>query len=94
MESILLESAGSHIQALQDAPESGEGDVAGQPCDFLSEKGCTFPNDLRPFGCTAFICKYMYASLDRPTLKKIKRLARELEEKHVYLIRNLIPIKK
>ena len=87
------EGAGSLFEALNSPPETGEGELSGAPCDFLATSGCTFPNDLRPFGCTTFICKYMYADMDRATLKKVKRLTRELDEKHALLIRNLIPVK-
>lgn len=59
------------------------------PCEYLGEKGCTFPTDLRPFGCTTYICKYMYARLDRPTLTRLKRLVRELDDKHAVLLRTL-----
>lgn len=61
------------------------------PCQFLAEQGCTFPADLRPFGCTAYICRPMYAYLDRATLTRIKRLVRELEERHAMLLRTLPP---
>lgn len=61
------------------------------PCQFLAERGCTFPTDLRPFGCTAYICRPMYAHLDRATLTRIKRLVRELEERHLLLLRALPP---
>ena len=59
------------------------------PCQFLAEKGCTFPTDLRPFGCTAYICRPMYTHLDRATLTRIKRLVKELEERHAMLLRTL-----
>ena len=44
-----------------------------------------------PFGCTAFICRPMYEHLDRTTLTRIKRLVKELEERHVLLLRTLPP---
>jgi hypothetical protein len=31
----------------------------GEPCAFLGRRGCTFPADLMPFGCVAFLCPYM-----------------------------------
>jgi len=61
------------------------------PCQFLAEQGCTFPADLRPFGCTAYICRPMYTHLDRATLTRIKRLVKELEERHALLLRTLPP---
>jgi hypothetical protein len=31
----------------------------GPPCAFLGPSGCSFPPDLMPFGCVAFLCSYM-----------------------------------
>jgi Fe-S-cluster containining protein len=59
------------------------------PCEFLGERGCTFPADLRPFGCTAYLCRYMHEKLDRPTLTRVRRLVRELEENHHLVLRTL-----
>jgi hypothetical protein len=86
---IVSELAGRTVEALYDPPESGEAEANGSPCEFLGKQGCTFPRDLRPFGCTTFICRYMYARLDRKTLSRIKRLVRELEERHLLLMRTL-----
>lgn len=69
-----------------DAAEEPADDL---PCEYLGATGCTFPTDLRPFGCTTYICKYMYARLDRPTLTRIKRLVRELDDKHTILLRTV-----
>lgn len=69
-----------------------EAEAAPQPCEYLGERGCTFPTDLRPFGCTTYICRYMYARLDRQTLTRIKRLTRELEDKHRILLRTVRPV--
>ena len=84
------EVAGYALSGLQKADETAE----DLPCEFLGEKGCTFPQDLRPFGCTAFVCQYMYARLDRQSLNRLKRLVRELEERHTLLLKMLQPQKK
>jgi hypothetical protein len=76
--------AGRIADALASPPESAE-DACGEPCEFLAQDGCTFPADLRPFGCTTYICRYMHASMDRRTLAVIKRLVRELEQKRQML---------
>ena len=86
---LVSEMSGRMVNALKDPPKTGEAEPGDQPCEFLGESGCTFPTDLRPFGCTAFICRYMYARLDRPSLTRIKRLVRELEEKHQTLLRSI-----
>ncbi len=83
------EIAGRVADSLHDPPESAEAEPDSLACEYLGAGGCTFPSDLRPFGCTAYICRYMYARLDRPTLTKIKRLVRELEDNHRLLLRAL-----
>jgi len=57
-------------------------DQPNPPCEYLGSTGCTFPKDLRPFGCTAYICPIMHERLDRKTLGRMKRLARALSEAH------------
>ena len=88
------EAAGDYALSLYDAPPSAEAELTAPPCDFLGERGCAFPEDLRPFGCTAYICRYMHSSMDRPTLKRIKRLARELETHHDALLRQKHDLKR
>ena len=90
----ISEAAGDYALSLHDAPPSAEAEPTAAPCDFLGERGCTFPEDLRPFGCTAYICRYMHASMDRPTLTRIKRLARELETHHDALLRQNHDLKR
>ncbi len=67
-------------------PMAGDSDAA-PPCEYLHEYRCTFPDDLRPFGCTQFICGPMYAHLTDETLRKLKRLVRQLENAHDALLR-------
>lgn len=88
-EDMVAATAGRIADALYEAPETAEAEPDAPPCEYLGERGCTFPTDLRPFGCTAYICRYMYARLDRKELTKIKRLVRDLEEKHTLLMRAL-----
>jgi hypothetical protein len=90
---IVSAVAARMANALYDAPETAEAEPGALPCEYLGEHGCTFPADLRPFGCTAYICRYMHARLDRRTLGRIKRLVRELEEKHTLLLRSVRPVK-
>ena len=86
---MVAEVAGRMAHALYDAPPSAEAEPDALPCEYLGATGCTFPTDLRPFGCTTYICKYMYARMDRPSLTRLKRLVRELEDKHTILMRNI-----
>ena len=80
--------AAETADALGSPPESAES-ATGEPCEYLGHAGCTFPGDLRPFGCATYVCRYMYASLSRDELTRIKRLIRELEQKRAVLVRNV-----
>jgi hypothetical protein len=83
--------AGRVADALGNPPQDGE--EAPTPCEYLGAGGCTFPTDLRPFGCTTYICRYMHERLDRQALTRIKRLVRELEQKHTVVMRSVRPVR-
>lgn len=82
---ILEETAG----VLTEVFKEDRMDSDDPPCDFLGDNGCSFPHDLRPFGCTVWICPIMYQEMDRATLAKAKRLIRELTTAHERLIASL-----
>jgi len=52
------------------------------PCEMLDKGRCSFPDDLRPFGCTTYICQPMYRNMPEADLRKLKRLVRLLTEAH------------
>lgn len=56
-------------------------------CDYLRPAGCSFPADLRPLGCTTFVCKFMEREMSTRELRDIKRLARKLEEERAALLK-------
>jgi hypothetical protein len=60
-----------------------------EPCEYLDKGRCTFPDDLRPYGCTAFLCGPMYANLPEETLRRLRRLIRQLEDAHTSVLRAL-----
>jgi len=76
------QAAGQAALALGGAFE----DRPNPPCEHLGPQGCTFPKDLRPFGCTTYICPIMHQRLDRKALGRMKRLVRELQESHAVLM--------
>lgn len=61
-------------------------EVANPDCQFLGASGCLFPKDLRPFGCTTYICRPMFDRMDRKLLARMKREIRELERTHAILM--------
>jgi hypothetical protein len=66
-----------------------ESEPALEPCEYLDKGRCTFPDDLRPYGCTAFLCGPMYANLPEETLRRLRRLIRQLEDAHTSVLRAL-----
>ena len=78
--------AGARL-ALPMLPSSGN--PALEPCEYLHRGRCTFPDDLRPYGCTAFLCGPMYAHLPEETLRRLRRLIHQLEDAHTAVLRAL-----
>ncbi len=68
--------------------EGEEGQVPPD-CDYLTPGGCSFPQDMRPFGCVTYVCRYMHADMNKQTLTKIKRLSKLLEDQWRVLARGL-----
>lgn len=60
-----------------------------ESCEYLHTGRCTFPDDLRPFGCTTYVCGPMYAHLPDDTLRRLRRLVRQLEDAHTAVLRGL-----
>lgn len=60
-------------------------DSAGAPCAFLAPHGCTFPDDLMPCGCVAFICPYMEAWYPPDQLAALREEVDRLLEAHAAL---------
>lgn len=60
-------------------------DSAGEPCAFLGADGCSFPPDLMPFGCVAFLCPYMDGWYSPEQLAALRAAIAELQEAHAAL---------
>jgi hypothetical protein len=63
-----------------------EDDGAGQPCDFLGEGGCSFPEDLRPYECVRYICKFMRSEMPASWVRTAERLGKQLDTAHTKLV--------
>jgi hypothetical protein len=71
--------------ALLDLPEEDPG-ASADPCDFLTPHGCSFPADLRPFGCAAFICEPMRRTLSAEELAEVETAVARLTEAYERLM--------
>ncbi len=61
-----------------------EHDVA-QACPFLGTWGCTFPRDVRPYGCTAFVCRFLNERLGARGRARVRRLLHQLARDYARL---------
>ena len=73
-----LEPGRLTLTMVEDDPEN--------PCEMLAQGRCSFPDDLRPFGCTTYICEPMYRHMPDADLRKLKRLVRLLTDVHERLV--------
>ena len=84
-----LTNAAERLSAGAVALPMAETEAPVEYCEFLHKGRCTFPDDLRPFGCTMYLCPPMYANLPEETLRRLRRLSRQLEDAHAVLLRTL-----
>jgi hypothetical protein len=56
------------------------------PCDFLGETGCAFPRELRPYGCTRYVCEPMKRHMDPATLREVKALLKKFDYLHEQIV--------
>jgi Fe-S-cluster containining protein len=65
---------------------SGEAQDQGEPCEFLTARGCAFPPDLRPFGCATFVCEPMRRTVAAEELAVVEAAVASLTEAHSRLM--------
>ncbi len=53
-----------------------------EPCDYLGEKGCLFPDDLRPFECTRWMCSFLRREMKPGDMRQIRDLLHKLGVLH------------
>ena len=82
---LAAEQAAEHAKALTEGVDS----IPYETCEYLKDSSCSFPKDLRPFGCTTYICPIMYLRLDKKSLVRMKRSVKELTIAHEELMRQL-----
>ena len=85
---IALQHAGRRLSPSAIPLTLAEADADDGPCDFLNNYRCSFPDELRPFGCTTYICPPMYRDMPELTLRRLKRLVRELSDAHEDVLRS------
>lgn len=65
----------------------------GEPCDFLGETGCVFPDDLRPYECARYICPHLKKVITPGQMREIRDLLHKLGVLHRELLDAIAPKK-
>lgn len=61
------------------------------PCDYLNPTGCAFPDDLRPFECTRYICTPLKQEVTAADMREIRDLLHKLGIQHRELLDAIAP---
>lgn len=61
-------------------------DVELEPCDYLGEDGCLFPDDLRPYQCARYICHSLKRAITPHDMREIRALLHRLGVLHRELV--------
>ncbi len=77
------------FSSAQSLPMVGDTPPVTEYCEYLYQSRCTFPNDLRPFGCTQYLCAPMMQHLPPETLAHLEVLLERLDVAHTALLRKL-----
>ena len=84
-----LDYATHRFSAAQSLPMVNNTPPSTEYCEYLHQGRCTFPDDLRPFGCTQYLCEPMLMHLPPETLAQIQLLLDRLKAAHTALLRKL-----
>lgn len=61
-------------------------DTPTEPCEYLGDRGCIFPRDLRPFECAQYICSFLKKEISPGDMREIRRLTHRLSDQHRAII--------
>ena len=76
------DSVAEYVQAGLDSLTGSQGEVELVPCDYVGPEGCVFPDDLRPFECTRFICSFLKKAITPSDMRELRVLLHRLGVLH------------
>ena len=62
-----------------------------EPCDYLGDGGCVFPDDLRPYECTRWVCPFLKKEVSPSDMREIRALLHKLMVIHRDLLEAITP---
>lgn len=78
------DSVAEYVQAGLDSLTGREGEASAEPlpCDYLGPEGCVFPDDLRPFECTRWVCSFLKKAMSPSDMRQLRALLHHLGVLH------------
>ncbi len=87
-------TAREFVDACIEALKGRATDDALEPCDYLGEHGCVFPDDLRPFECTKWMCSLLKDEISPGDMRELRRLLSRLSDLHRLILDATVPRRK
>jgi len=85
------DTASEFVDACIEALDGRATDAPTEPCDYLGESGCVFPDDLRPFECTKWICSFLKHEVSPGDMRELRRLLSRLSDLHRLIVDATVP---
>jgi len=76
------DSVSEYVQAGLDSLAGVEEEIDLVPCDYLGPEGCVFPDDLRPFECTRWVCSFLKKAMSPSDMRELRDLLHRLGTLH------------
>lgn len=84
-------TAREFVDACIEALEGRATEGALEPCDYLGERGCVFPDDLRPFECTKWMCEFLKREVSPGDMRDLRGLLSRLSDLHRMIVDAAVP---
>ena len=65
-----------------------------EPCDYLGNDGCVFPEDLRPYECVRYVCPSLKQEISPGKMRDLRELLHKFAVLHRQLLEIVTPRKK
>ena len=82
------------VNACMDALSGAADPTAPEACDYLGDRGCTFPDDLRPFECTKWTCPSLRREISPGDMRELRSLLSRLSDPHRMIVDSTLPRRK
>lgn len=84
----ITDAASTAASQLFRAVSSSEQSESPVPCPFLTPTGCDLPGNVRPYGCTVYVCRFINDRLSARERARLRKLLRQLERDYERILQS------